>query len=115
VAEEVDIQLEGVGAPIPDREIAPVVASAPIREPPAVRRELETGPVEVPAQREDLAGLLDPESFAKAVVAQRDPCHRGHDPLGAHHLGDPGVEGERPLHGLDRSVCFASILGSRGG
>ena len=85
----------GVGAT--HREVAPVLLGTALREAPAQLGQHQLLAVVGPAEREDLARLLDARVRERGRL-QREARHGGRDPLDRRHGRDAGVEWERPGH-----------------
>jgi hypothetical protein len=68
VEEEVDVDLGGLRAVRPHGEVAPVLLARTGREAPAAQREHELLSGGAPAERDDLARLLDAEVGERRVV-----------------------------------------------
>ena len=103
VEEEVDVDLRRLRAVRADGEVAPVLLRAPAREAPAALGHHELLPAVAPAEREDLAGLLDAE-LGEGGRGEREARHPRGDRRAACHGGDPGQQRERTVEDRGRHV-----------
>jgi hypothetical protein len=95
VEEELDVDLGPVRALAADREVAPVLLALAAREAPAELRENQLLARGGPAQRDDLARLLDAQ-LGELRRGERDGGHPRARRCHPHDLGEPGVEREGP-------------------